>query len=217
MATNTPSTGTSRSAFVLTSRSTMPVTSPFWVSLIVSITLFQATVILGLARALSCMIFEPRSASRRCTSVTRDANFVRKIASSRAESPPPTTAMGLPLKKKPSQVAHVDTPRPISARSAGSPSSRAEAPVATISALAVYVASDVTTRNGRAERSADVTSPATMSAPNRSAWARISAMRSGPMTPFLKPGKFSTSVVIMSCPPADKPSMTSGFKLALAV
>ena len=103
----------------------------------VSTTLFQATSILGFASALSCMILDPRSASRRCTRVTFDANFVRKMASSRAESPPPTTAIGLPLKKNPSQVAHVDTPCPISARSAGRPSRRADAPVAIISAFAV--------------------------------------------------------------------------------
>ena len=33
------------------------------------------------------------------TTVTVDANFVRKIASSSAESPPPTTAIGRPRKK----------------------------------------------------------------------------------------------------------------------
>ena len=93
----------------------MPVTSPFAVSLIVSTTLFQANSIFGFASALSCMIFDARNASRRCTSVTFDANFVRKIASSSAESPPPTTAIGRPRKKNPSQVAHVDTPWPISA------------------------------------------------------------------------------------------------------
>ena len=82
------------------------------------------------------MIFDARNASRRCTSVTFDANFVRKIASSSAESPPPTTAIGWPRKKNPSQVAQVDTPWPISARSAGSPSRRADAPVAMISARA---------------------------------------------------------------------------------
>ena len=68
--------------------------------------------------------------------VTCDANRVRNVASSIAESPPPMTAIGLPRKKKPSQVAHVETPCPISDRSAGSPSSFADAPVATITARA---------------------------------------------------------------------------------
>ena len=51
--------------------------------------------IFGFARALSCMIFDARSVSRRCTTVTLDANRVRNIASSIAESPPPTTAISL--------------------------------------------------------------------------------------------------------------------------
>ena len=55
------------------------------------------------------------------------------------------------------------------------------------------------------------------SAPNFSAWARIWSMRSGPMMPSEKPGKFSTSVVFMSAPPAViDPSSTSGFSSARA-
>ena len=75
-----------------------------------STSLFHANSILGLAKAFSCMIFDARSVSRRCTTVTFEANFVRKIASSIAESPPPMTAIGLPRKKNPSHVAHVETP-----------------------------------------------------------------------------------------------------------
>ena len=37
------------------------------------------------------------------------------------------------------------------------------------------------------------------------------------MMPFRKPGKFSTSVVIMSWPPADSPSMIRGLRFARAV
>ena len=65
--------------------------------------------------------------------MTWEAKRVRNMASSIAESPPPTTAIGRPRKKYPSQVAQVDTPWPMSARSDGNPSSRAEAPVAMIS------------------------------------------------------------------------------------
>src|SRR5215203_1209355 len=54
-------------------------------------------------------------------------------------------------------------------------------------------------------------------APNRSACARISPMRSGPRMPSRAPGQFSTSVVSISCPPASIPSMTSGCRLARAV
>ena len=45
------------------------------------------------------MIFDARSVSRRWTTVTFDAKRVRKIASSIAESPPPTTAISWPRKK----------------------------------------------------------------------------------------------------------------------
>ena len=160
------------------------------------------------------MIFDARSVSRRWTTVTFEANFVRKIASSSAESPPPTTAIGLSRKKKPSQVAHVDTPWPISARSDGSPSSRADAPVATMSASRRVLAPRRSSRvNGRRETSTAVTSPWTISAPKRSACARISAISSGPMMPSRKPGKFSTIVVSISCPPASSPSMTSGLQV----
>ena len=42
--------------------------------------------------------------------VTLEAKRVRKVASSIAVSPPPTTATSLPRKKKPSQVAQAETP-----------------------------------------------------------------------------------------------------------
>ena len=57
------------------------------------------------ARARSSMIFEARNSSRRCTIVTLEANFARKIASSMAESPPPTMIVSRSLKNAASQVA----------------------------------------------------------------------------------------------------------------
>ncbi len=39
--------------------------------------------------------------------------------------------------------------------------------------------------------------------PKRSACARMCAMSSAPLMPFGKPGKFSTSVVVMSWPPGS--------------
>ncbi len=57
------------------------------------------------ACARSSMIFEARNSSRRCTTVTFFANFERKIASSIAESPPPTMIVVASLKKAASQVA----------------------------------------------------------------------------------------------------------------
>ena len=66
-------------------------------------------------------------------------------------------------------------------------------------------------------RSTAVTSSATSSAPNRSACARISSISAGPMMPSRKPGKFSTSVVFISAPPAvTEPSNTSGARFARA-
>ena len=85
---------------------------------------FQANEIFGFENARSAMILLARRALRRWTMVTDRANLVRNVASSIAESPPPTTAMSWSRKKKPSQVAHHETPRPESRFSSGSPSSR---------------------------------------------------------------------------------------------
>ena len=134
------------------------------------------------------MIFDARSVSRRWTIVTLLANFVRKVASSMAESPPPTTTSSWPLKKKPSQVAHVERPRPRRRRSDSSPRRRAEAPVATMSARARHVRSAVLTVKGRVERSTPTTSSSTNSVPNRSACLRITSISSGPRIASAKPG-----------------------------
>src|SRR6266540_3663678 len=90
--------------------------------------------------------------------VTLVANRVRKIASSSAESPPPTTARSLLRKKKPSQVAQVETPRPSSLRSESSPSIFAFAPVEMIRALPEYSSSSTQARKGEPERSTLVAS-----------------------------------------------------------
>ena len=66
-------------------------------------------------------------------------------------------------------------------------------------------------------RSIAVMSSATSSAPKRSAWLRMFSIRSGPMMPSGKPGKFSTSVVFISAPPAViDPSKTRGRRSARA-
>ena len=76
-----------------------------------------------------------------------------------AVSPPPITATGRPLKKKPSQVAQVDTPRPDNFLSTPRSSHFADAPVAMISACAVYVTLLTCSVNGRRDKSTAVTSP----------------------------------------------------------
>ncbi|CPU62860.1 Uncharacterised protein [Mycobacteroides abscessus] len=122
MATNSPVAGSSRSSPVTVSRSVTP--STFLSPSIPATSLFQANSIFGSLSARSAMIFDARSSSRRCTSVTFSAKRVRNVASSIAESPPPTTAMCWSRKKKPSHVAHQDTPRPDRRFSSSRPSSR---------------------------------------------------------------------------------------------
>src|SRR5215510_6425866 len=85
-----------------------------------------------------------------------------------------------------------------------------------VSVVTCLPSSKVTT-NGRCFRSTRVTLPCTISAPNRSACARISVIRSGPIIPSRNPGQFSTIVVSISCPPASRPSTSSGVRLARAV
>ncbi len=50
-------------------------------------------------------------------------------------------------------------------------------------------------------RSTETMSSSTIPAPNFSAWARMLSMSTGPSMPSGKPGKFSTSVVVVSEPP----------------
>jgi hypothetical protein len=104
----------------------------------------------------------------------------------------------------------------MSARSDGTPSNRADAPVAMMSVRQVYSVSDTLTLNGVRRRSTDATLPRMISVPNRSACSRICPISSGPMIPSRNPGKFSTSVVSINCPPASSPSIMSGLRLARA-
>ena len=69
---------------------------------------------------------------------------------------------------------------------------------------------------GRSPSSTRVTSSVRNSAPNLSACARMLSISSGPRIPSRCPGKFSTSVVVISAPPDCTPSITSGFRLARA-
>ena len=62
-----------------------------------SITLSSIHAIFAFVLARCCMTLLARSSSRRWTIVTFVANFVRKVASSIAVSPPPTTRTSFPL------------------------------------------------------------------------------------------------------------------------
>ena len=55
----------------------------------------------------------------------------------------------------------------------------------------------------------------TMSVPTARLCASIRAIRSGPMT-CTSPGQFSTSVVIVSCPPGWMPCTSTGSSIARA-
>ena len=111
MATKTPPMGISLTSPVRVSRRRTPVTPGLGSSpRISSMTALVMNSIFGLRRARSSMIFDARNSSRRWTMVTLGANRVRKVASSMAVSPPPTTTRSRPLKSAPSQVAQADTP-----------------------------------------------------------------------------------------------------------
>src|SRR5690606_25288023 len=75
--------------------------------------------------------------------VTFLAKRVKYIPSSTAESPPPITAISRSRKNAPSQTAQYDTPRPAYSSSPGTPSLRCSAPVAMMTAFALYVLSPV--------------------------------------------------------------------------
>ena len=90
---------------------------------------------------------------RRCTTVTDFDVRAKTNASSIAVSPPPTTATSISLNKKPSQVAHDDTPPPLYVLSPSTPNHLLSAPVATINECAEMFASGVSTRKGLCDRS----------------------------------------------------------------
>ena len=118
----------------------------------------------------------------------------------------------------PSQTAHALTPFCQNFSLPFGSSFLARAPVAMMrESAAISWPSEVQSRNGLCFRSTRLTSSCTVRAPNRWAWARRRSIRSPPLTPSGKPGKFSTSVVVMSWPPgisprsfASDPSTTSG-------
>jgi hypothetical protein len=112
--------------------------------------------------------------SRRWSRWTLLAKRVRYVASSSAVSPPPTTAISLSRKKKPSHVAQALTPAAAQALSLSRPSHSADAPVATITASARYSMPRAHSPERPAAREVDpVDVDVERSAlPKRSAWAR---------------------------------------------
>src|SRR3972149_6146409 len=137
--------------------------------------------------------------------ITSVAYLVSTRASVIAEYQPPTTATFFPLKKGASQGAQVDTPRPISSFSPGTPNHLSEAPVAIITVREEYFVPPAISSRGFLLKSTDSTFFWINSAPNLSACSLINLIKSGPSTPSGKPGKLSTVVVSISCPPQISP------------
>src|ERR1700677_2839721 len=93
---------------------------------------------------------------------------------------------------------------------------RGDASVAMMTVFARIVLSEQTSFLGKEEKSTDRTSACSNRVPNFAAcFLRLSISRK-PSTPSGNPGKFSTSLVVVSCPPGSGPSMTSGPRLARA-
>ena len=94
--------------------------------------------IFDLALTLSCIIVEALILFERTNIVTLVQIFDKYNASSHAVSPPPMTITSLPLKKKPSHVAHADTPFPQNSFSYLLPSDFAAAPVEIITDSVIH-------------------------------------------------------------------------------
>jgi hypothetical protein len=77
-------------------------------------------------------------------------------------------------------------------------------------------ASVTRTINGLEEKSTDTTFSFIISVPKRVTCLVIFSISSGPKIPSGNPGKFSTSVVNINCPPGAIPPMTKGFNSARA-
>ena len=115
--------------------------------------------------------------------VTLSANFVRYIASSTAESPPPITTISHSSKKAPSHVAQYETPLPQCSFSPLQPSSLALAPVATTTAKHSYFTPSLpcTMRVGELGTSSIFSALALLnSTPNFSACFLKASVRAGP-------------------------------------
>ena len=177
-------------------------------------TVLNFTSTFGLARSRLAIVLLARSTSRRTNTVTLLPYLVKNIASSAAESPPPITTSGFlrNIGIAPSHTAHADTPFCQYVSSPCRPRRRALAPVARTTASAVSVGSfslpsapSFHSLKGRDFKSSFVIVSVMMWVPNRSDCARISSISCGPEIPLGKPGKFSTSVVVVSWPPAAVP------------
>mmetsp|Transcript_2268 Transcript_2268/g.5021 ORF Transcript_2268/g.5021 Transcript_2268/m.5021 type:complete len:219 (-) Transcript_2268:1309-1965(-) len=134
---------------------------------IFSKTVFHRISIRGWFLTRSARTLLARKLSRRWIRVTFFEVLARTRASSMAVSPPPTTTTCRPENKKPSQVAHDETPPPRSSNSPGIPSHLLSAPVATMMEWASIKPVELAkTFMGREEASILVTRSSSNTAPN---------------------------------------------------
>ena len=104
--------------------------------------------------------------------------------------------------KSPSHTAHAESPRFLNLDSSGRCSQCAVAPVAKITDRhSCHPEAERNRKGPPGRKSTSSASSSTISVPKRWACLFMSSIRSGPWMPSGKPGKFSTSVVNMSCPP----------------
>ena len=148
-----------------------------------STTVSHRKAILGLAKAFSWMLLAARSSLRRWIMVTLRANLDRYMASSTAESPPPTTYTSKSSKKEASQVAQKEMPLPTNLPSFLQPMGLGKAPVARMTVLARYSPLLPTSFFTSPCSSTLLITSEQRSAPNFLACSVIRAIRLGPLSP----------------------------------
>ena len=138
---------------------------------------------LGFLNAFSWIDLAARSSSLRWINVTLRAKPVRYIASSTAESPPPTTYTSKSSKKLASHVAQKDTPLPTNSASFLHPIGFGVAPVAIITTRPSYSPLAVITFLTGPSNCTSLIVSDTLSAPNLAACSVILAIKDGPLSP----------------------------------
>lgn len=179
--------------------------------------------IFSFALALCCMTSEALRTSLLTSIITLDAKCVMWSASSTATSPQPITTMILFLKigNPPSHTAQAEIHFCRYSFSPGIPRRFAVAPVAMMIDFVSMISSPLNTFKGCPLKSTLSIVLVSILVPVLMACCLMFIISSIPSIPLGKPGKFSTFVVVVSCPPAAIPpamnhSNMSGLRLALA-
>ena len=173
--------------------------------------------------ALACMTSEALNLSVLTSTITLDPKCVRWIASSMATSHHPITTNGLFLNigNAHSQIAQAEIPFCRYSFSPVIPRRFAVAPVAMMTVFASKTSFPLKSFNGCPLKSTLSIVLVSILAPQLIACSLIFIISSIPSIHFGRPGKFSTLLVVVSCPPAAtppaiNPSNISGLRFALA-